>query len=91
MDMVPATIRPPRAGVYPVRVLIRDPMTQEPRGTVLRFARWSGAWWCCWATDAQRAAACRWRGPADGYAWYGAAGASIDRDDQPAEAPLCSA
>lgn len=61
--------KPARPGVYAVEVLMRDPVTHEPIGTVQRWARWTGLWWTCWAMTPEGASRCEWRGPLGGYPW----------------------
>lgn len=56
-------------GVYPVQAKLYD-----AAGNLMdiqdRYARWTGAWWCCWANTPERAVRCEFRGPTDGYSWY---------------------
>jgi hypothetical protein len=65
----PDHVRPPKPGVYRVEVRMLDPCNGIELGRVTRFARWTGAWWTCWATTAYRAQGCTWRGPLAGYRW----------------------
>jgi hypothetical protein len=64
-----AESKPPRADVYQVQVPILDAQTQEPLGIAEHWARWTGAYWCCWALSARSAERCTWRGPLAGYCW----------------------
>jgi hypothetical protein len=68
-DWVRAEANPPRPGIYPVQVMQRNPVTQEPLGMVERHARWTGRYWCSWGNTPRRAAMCDWRGPIQGYSW----------------------
>lgn len=55
-----AGTRPAQPGVLEVRV---------PTVAYRTWARWTGEYWCNWATSPERAALCSWRGIRTGYDW----------------------
>jgi hypothetical protein len=61
-------VKPPKAGVYCVQVPF--PAKDGDLSHVgEHFARWTGTYWCCWATTIDKAWMCEWRGPTAGYMW----------------------
>jgi hypothetical protein len=59
---------PPAPGVY--RVQVPQPAWgKERRSVEEHFARWTGAYWTCWALTARKAEILEFRGPTAGYLW----------------------
>jgi hypothetical protein len=80
----PAKRRPFREGIYRVLVVARDYPSGAAVSTAERFARWNGAYWCCWGLTPDRAALAYFPGPIEGYPWR-----HLEPADLPLKEPSC--